>query len=175
MTKPYFILGVLLALLGLTLTSCYRFPISPNSRFRVDNKELPQGFYEVLPEYVPCLGGLRSRVYFPEDNIEVIDVTVPTDEVVVENLSNFNARGAPIIHNNMKVQIEAWCYGNNEEEIGYAKLLGRIVSYGEPVSYSVSVYLPHENLYFCPYSTRVEANPILLEERGNPPCIGFLY
>jgi hypothetical protein len=83
------------------------------------------------------VGGLRGRVEFP--NVQIVNESqlVQPEESYYEQFDHNSKSGAPVV-------FEAWCYGENDVELGYIRVDTQISSvYTSDTGY-VAVFPPLE-------------------------------
>jgi hypothetical protein len=111
-------------------TGCNYSPLTPTYRFTVRNLEqdsLANGF----GPFETCAGGLQGKVTF-----EASGVTFTSEKIAVGSILD-----TTVEHKSRKddsMVVEAWCFGQNGEELGYSKLFEEL-SGGYPV-YSIRMY-----------------------------------
>lgn len=101
-----------------------------------------------------CLGGLKST-----SGIEGIRAESPLVSPGESDFAQFLMPASA--SNGTEITVEAWCYGENGEEVGYTRVTGGY-RYGQPASIFTA-----PPLLDTPTSCK---EPV--EQRGEPICIG---
>ena len=106
------------------------------------------------PNYSNCVGGLKAT--FQAGSL-FLDATVPISDV--KNLMVARPTDAP---EGTIVTLEAWCYGEDNQELGYFKL--KRAWHASVANQSIFIYapLPPDNRETCLVGA---------EERGAVPCV----
>lgn len=107
-------------------------------------------------KYVLCEGGVSAKYILSEHSKEVL--LIPSGEN-----STQSDEVSPQV--GQEVTIEAWCFANDNSEVGYAQLKGEVQRIGNLALQGIRVRNPQLesfNNFQCLNLT---------EQRGTPPCI----
>lgn len=101
--------------------------------------------------YLPCEGGLKSRVTFPASGVTQ-SYQVALQQKEKDAILHKSKVGDNVI-------VEAWCFDKNHKELSYGKVIAPFKDH-QPM-YSAYIYPPS-----------LDNNCLWTEKRGaNPPCI----
>lgn len=147
-------------------TSCGN-SLGPYWVFGVENRTDPIKVQTYARNEV-CLGGLKARVEFPESGIvKESPVLVVDQEYSSERFLHGSREGGSVI-------LEAWCYDENNVEVGYIKFVS--VTKSSPITETGSFFVAPPLEASAPDSSRMICIAPT-EKRGEKlPCaVGFNF
>jgi hypothetical protein len=127
-----FLLLLLSFLFAVVLSSCGYYPLEPNYGFVVSNVGNRSSIRSPNGNET-CPGGLQAQLSFPASGVSVKSELVPMGETYTSKIAHGGKAGDSKI-------IEAWCFGQNREELGYNKRVGELT--GGSRVYQIEVYPP---------------------------------